>query len=193
MDGLDIQQRRLFAELLDVVVTLLSVLLALGKEFFGMLGVDDRELAEAGLLHDEVAEFGEIRFLAIEGQRALAFGLEARIVTEGGEVTAFDGFLLLLNRVDEAAFDVLLGAGAVADDQGRAVIGFGFLQGLDGFGGVGAKGDLGDIDVAISHRHEGQVLLRFLLTRGGELIDRAGLRGFGSLAAGVGINFGVED
>lgn len=75
MDGLDIQRRRLFAELLDVVIPLLSVLLALSKELFGMLGVDDRELAEAGLLHDEVAEFGEIRFLAVEGERALALCL----------------------------------------------------------------------------------------------------------------------
>lgn len=88
---------------------------------------------------------------------------------------------------------MLLGAGAIADDQGRAVVGFGFLQGLDGFGRVGPKGDLGDVDVAIGHGHEGEVLLRFLLAGGGELIDRAGLRGLRGLAAGVGIDFGVED
>jgi hypothetical protein len=47
--------------------------------------------------------------------------------------------------------------------------------------------------VAIAHRHEGQILLGFLLARSGELIDGTGLRGLRSLAAGVGIHFGIED
>jgi hypothetical protein len=47
--------------------------------------------------------------------------------------------------------------------------------------------------VLVGHRHEGEVLLRFLLARSGELIDGAGLRGLGSLAAGVGIDLGIED
>ena len=45
----------------------------------------------------------------------------------------------------------------------------------------------------VGHRHEGEVLLRFLLARSGELIDRAGLRGLRSLAAGIGVDLGIEN
>ena len=63
--------RGLFAELLDVAVALLGVLLALGEKLLGMLRIDDRKLGEAGLLHDEVAKLGEVGLRAIEGEWAL--------------------------------------------------------------------------------------------------------------------------
>jgi len=103
-----------------------------------VLGIDDREHGEAGLLHDEVAELGPIGLGAVDLQGVLAFLREARIVTEGAEVAAFHRFFLFLDGVDEAALDVLFGAGAVADDERGSVIGFGFLDRLDGRGGVGA-------------------------------------------------------
>ena len=65
----------LFVEFLDGFITSFGVLLALGEEFFGVLRIDDREHGEAGLLHDEVADLGEVRFLAIHLERILAFGL----------------------------------------------------------------------------------------------------------------------
>ena len=124
-------KRRLRAELLDVRPTLLGVGFALGEEFLGLLGVDDRKHGVTGLVHDEVAEFRVIRFdRAIDHERALALLFEARVVMEAVEVTAFDGRLLLLDGVDEATLDVLLGAGAVADDEGRAVVGFRFAAGF---------------------------------------------------------------
>ena len=45
----------------------------------------------------------------------------------------------------------------------------------------------------VGHRHEGEVLLGFFLTRGGELVDGTGLGGLGGLTTGVGVNLGVED
>ena len=79
-----------------------------------MFRIDDREHREAGLLHDEVAEFAEVRLWAIDGEPF--FDRLARVITEGREVAAFDRHLLFLDGIDEAAFDVLLGAWAVADD-----------------------------------------------------------------------------
>ena len=187
-------KRGLFAELLDRSPAILRVLLALGEELFGVLGIDDRELAEAGLLHDEVAELRVVRFhRSIDDEAGFALLDEARVVMEAIEVAAFDRLLFFLDRVDQAALDVLFGARAVADDEGRAVIGFGFLQGLDGFAGVGAESDLSNVDVLVGHRHEGEVLLGFFLTRGGELVDGTGLGGLGGLTTGVGVNLGVED
>ena len=88
---------------------------------------------------------------------------------------------------------MLLGAWAVADNKGWTVVALGFLEGLDGLHWVGAKGDLGDIDVSIGHGHESEVLLGFFLTGSGELVDGTGLGGLGSLTAGVGVNLSVED
>ena len=51
----------------------------------------------------------------------------------------------------------------------------------------------GDIDAAVAHGHEGQVLLAGRLAAGGELGDRAARRGLGRLAAGVGVDLGIED
>ena len=140
-----------------------------------MLGIDDRELGETGLVHDEVAEFGEVGLFAVDLQGALALGFEARIESPSGEVAAVDGHLLLFDGVHKAALDVLLGAGAVAEDERRSIVGFSLFKGFDRRGGIGAEGNLSDVNVAISHRHEGEVLLGFLLAGSGELVDGAGL------------------
>ena len=84
-------------------------------------------------------------------------------------------------------------AGAVADDEGRAVVGLGLVNGLEGLSRVGAHGDLRHVDVAVAHGDLGQGLLLGHLTGSGELSDLAQVRGLGGLAAGVGVDLGVED
>ena len=72
-------------------------------------------------------------------------------------------------------------------------IGLGFGERLDALVHVGAHGHRGDVDVAVAHGHLAEVLLGRLLAGGGELGHRAGRGGLGGLAAGVGIDLGVED
>ena len=84
-------------------------------------------------------------------------------------------------------------AGGVADDEGGAVIGLGLGDGLDGLGGVGAHGDLGHVHIAVGHGDLGQGLLLHFLTGSGELGHLADVGSLGSLAAGVGVDLGVED
>ena len=84
-------------------------------------------------------------------------------------------------------------AGAVADDEGRAVVGLGLVDGLEGLSRVGAHGNLCHVDVAVAHGNLGQRLLLGHLTGGGELSDLAQVRGLGGLTTGVGVNLGVED
>ena len=97
-DGLSAKQG-LFAELLNVSPTLLGVGFALVEKFLGVLRIDDRELRETGLVHNEIAEFGEIGLFAVDLQWALALSLEARIESPSGEVAAIDSHLLLFDRV----------------------------------------------------------------------------------------------
>ena len=84
-------------------------------------------------------------------------------------------------------------AGRIRHDDRRASVGFGFLERLEGLESVRAHGDRGDIDVAVAHAHEPEVLLGEMLAAGGEFRHgsaRGRLRG---LSAGVGVDFGVED
>ena len=81
---------------------------------------------------------------------------------------------------------------AVGDDQRRARIGFGLEEGLDRLGVLGAEGHAGDVHVAVAHGHQAQVLLGDGLAGGGELGGRAERRGLGRLAAGVGVDLGVQ-
>lgn len=171
-----ISKWRLGAEFLDHLPALLRVGFALIEKLFGLFGVDDRELRIASFMHDEVAEFGVIRILrSINDKRGLALFGKARVIMEAIEVTTFDRHLLFFDRVDQTAFDVLFSAGAIADDQGRSIIGFGFLEDFDRRSGVGAQSDAADVDVAIGHRHKRQVLLRFFLTGSGEFVDGTSL------------------
>ena len=71
-------------------------------------------------------------------------------------------------------------AGAVADDEGRAVVGLGLVDGLEGLGRVGAHGNLCHVDVAVAHGNLGRGLLLGHLTGSGELGD---LPGFEALEA----------
>ena len=74
----------------------------------------------------------------------------------------------------------------------RPVEGFRLQERLDGVHVAGAHGHARHVDAAVAHRHHGQVLLADRFAAGGELGDRAARRGFGCLAAGVRVDFGIE-
>ena len=75
----------------------------------------------------------------------------------------------------------------------RPVERLGFEERLDGVHVAGAHRDLGDVDAAVAHGDQGEVLLADRLAAGRELRDRAARSGLGGLAAGVRVDLGVED
>ena len=75
----------------------------------------------------------------------------------------------------------------------RRKLSFSFEEGLHGLGIVGADGDVTDIDITVGHGDVAQVLLRQILTLGSEFRNRGTRGGLGSLTAGVGVNFGIQD
>ena len=83
-------------------------------------------------------------------------------------------------------------AGGVGDDQRRARPGLGLQQGLDGLHVAGPDGHMGDVDVAVGHGQHAQVLLGGRLAAGGELGHRPPRGRLGRLAAGVGVDLGVQ-
>ena len=140
-----------------------------------MFWVDDRKLGESRLLHQEISEFGPIRFFAIDSETWLACRHIAWVITEAGEIATFNGLSFFLDGIDKAAFDMLFQAWAIADDKGWTIVRFCFFEGLDGFHWVCAESDLSDIDVSIRHRDQSKVLLGFFLTGSGEFVDGTGL------------------
>ena len=86
----------------------------------------------------------------------------------------------------------MVDAVAVGDDEGWAIIGFGLEEGLQGLLVVVAHGHARHIDIAVGHGDQAQVLLGQALALGGESGHRAARGGLGSLAAGVGIDLGVQ-
>ncbi|CAN4006266.1 Phage tail protein, partial [Dysosmobacter welbionis] len=84
-------------------------------------------------------------------------------------------------------------AGGVADNQGRAGIGLGLLNGLQGLGGVGTHGHLSHVDIAVTHGDLRQGLFLDLLAGRGELRHLADVGRLGGLAAGIGVHLGIKD
>jgi len=81
---------------------------------------------------------------------------------------------------------------AVSEDERRSFVFLRVAQGLDRLLRAAGKRDLGDVDIARRDRLQGQILARRALAGRGELgrgPDGGRLR---SLAAGVGIDFGVQ-
>ena len=76
--------------------------------------------------------------------------------------------------------------------QRGAVVGLRLAEGAQRLLGIGAHRDPGDVDVAVGDRLQGEVLLGHGLAGGGELGDRAERGRLGHLAAGVGVDLGVE-
>ena len=81
---------------------------------------------------------------------------------------------------------------AVGEHERGAVVGLGLAERAQCLLGIGAHRDPGDVDVAVGDRLQGEVLLGHGLAGGGELGDRAERRRLRHLAAGVGVDLGVE-
>ena len=165
-------------------------LLVLGEQILGALGEAAGQGAVTGLVQQEL-------LIAAGGSLGIQHELLARlgggVEAEQVPIAALNGLLHFLLAVDHAALDGVHLAGGVADDQGRAVVGLGLGNSLDGLVGIGAHSHLGHIDVAVAHSDLGEALLLDLLAGRGELGHLADVGGLGGLAAGVGIDLGVED
>ena len=81
---------------------------------------------------------------------------------------------------------------AVRDHERRAGVGLGLLDGLDGLEVLRAERDPRDVDVAVAHRHQAEVLLAGLLAGDGELGGGAERRRLRLLASRVRVDLGVE-
>ena len=130
-------------ELHQVGVALLGSLLVPGEQDLGPLGELAGQAGVAGLVQKDSSGppfFGKTPFAAGAGCAPLKFPL-----SNGGKqaeqvpVAAVHGLLHLLLAVHHAALDGVHLAGGVADDEGRAMIGLGLGNGLQGLGGVGAQ------------------------------------------------------
>ena len=92
-----------------------------------------------------------------------------------------------------ADFQPVVDTRRITDDQGWAVIGFCFFEGLHELVLVGAHSDLSDIDVAVLSFHHAQVFLTRLLTGSCELSHSCRRRSFRCLAARIGVDFCIKD
>jgi hypothetical protein len=113
-----------------------------------------------------------------------------RIVAEQRPVPALYRQFLLALVVEHV---VAVGdARAVGDDQRWTGIGLGLVEYAQGLHILGAVGDGRHIDMAVVAGEPGEILLRGGLAAGGELGHRTERRGLRGLAAGVGIDLGIE-
>ncbi len=123
-------------------------------------------------------------------QRILAFRSQSGIVTVERPVTGGDRFSVFVHAL--AHVDSMGNTVRVGDDQRRAVIGFRFDKGLDHLPRIG-KSDIGDVDVAVGHRHHAEIFLGHRLAAGSELRNCAGRCRLGGLTTGVGVNLGIKN
>ena len=181
-------------KLLQESVVLLEALLGTLEHSLGVLLADLLdELLEAVLaavLRERA--LGEADGVGLVGRVELKLLLgERRIVAPEREVDRVNGGLLVGGT--RLRQETLLDAVRVSDDERGTVVVLSLVEGLDRSGGIGTHRDVGDVDVLVLHLHETEVLLGLNLTGSGELGDRAGRRGLGSLTAGVGVDFGIHD
>ena len=108
-------------------------------------------------------------------------------------VTAFYGALHFFLRPAHAAAQAVVDAGRVSDDDGRAVIGFGFFDRLHELIRVGAERNLGDVNMTVRHEKAPQVFLVGAAACRGELRHCAYRSRLGRLPARVGIYFRVDE
>ena len=86
----------------------------------------------------------------------------------------------------------MLDARAVADDDGRAVVCLCLADGLKGLRRVCTHCNLCNIHIAVAHCHQAEILLLGLLAACEEFRNSAGRSRLGGLAAGVGVNLGIQ-
>ncbi len=165
-------------------------LLVLGEQLAGALGELAGQTAVASLVHEEVLVLALDRLLGVDDELLArsALGIEAVELP----IAALHGLLHLVLRAAHAPLDMLLQAGAVADDDGRAVVLLRLPEGLEGLGLVRAHGHLGHVHIAVAHGDLGEALLLHILAGSGELRHLAEVGSLGGLAAGVGVHLGVE-
>ena len=113
-----------------------------------------------------------------------------RIVPHQRPVPGVDRAILLVEAL--AHVDAVGDAVAVGDDQGRPVVRLSLAEGAERLLRVGAHRHAGHVDVAVGDRLQRQVLLGRGLAGRRELRHRAERRRLGRLAAGVGVDLGVE-
>ncbi len=145
---------------------------------------------EADFVEHEIAHAGA-RLLGIQDEGIFPFGSPQRVVAVERPVAGLNGQLLF--PLASAHIDPVVDAGRVGDEQRRARVAFSFYQGFQQLVLVGAHGHGGYVDIAVAHGHQAQVLLPGLFPGSGKLGD--GRRGgsLGSLPAGIGIYFGIQD
>ena len=173
-------------------VFLLGKFFGFGKEFFCDVREGSRQGGVTGFTHEVFAE-RLLRFFGVEDEGVLAFFLEQRIVAIEVPVTTVYGAFHFMLGIAHTAFDAVVDARCVSDDDGRAVVGFCFFDGFDELIRIGAESDLGNVDVSIGHEQAAQVFLIELAALCSELGDSTDWRSFRRLTAGIGVNFGVDE
>ena len=126
----------------------------------------------------------------VEAERILADRAHRRVVAEQRPVAAGDREVLLAHA--ELHVDAVGDAVAIGEDQRGPRIGLRLAERQQGLLRIGAHRHLRHVDVAIGDRLQGQILARGPLAGGGEFGDGAERRRLRGLAAGVGIDLGVE-
>ncbi len=169
--------------------TFLALFFALFEELFRNVGLRLLQRAVTRLAEDELL-IACGRILAVQSEGILAFLFEGRIVPVKLPITAVDRALFLFLAL--AHVDAVVDAGRVGDDQRRSVIFFRLDERVEELLFVAAHRHLCDVHITVAHRHHAEVLLFDPLAGGGELRNRTGRGRLGSLAARVGINFGIE-
>ena len=109
-------------------------------------------------------------------------------------VSAFYGACLFGLRASHAALNLeaVVDTRSVADDERRAFVGFGLAECLEALCLVGAHCNLCNVNVSVGGLHEAEVFLGNAFAACSELCDSTDRRSLRSLAAGVGVNLGVE-
>lgn len=108
-------------------VAVLSIFFGLFKECFCRIREGALQGRETCFAHEEVAEVGCWLF-GIEDEGALALFLQFRIIAPQMPVTGFDCPFFFELALTLADFQAVVDARCITDDQGRAVVGFGFFE-----------------------------------------------------------------
>ena len=152
----------------------------------GVAALDDPEpRLVAHVLGDE-----RFRGPVVEMHRRLSFGDAPRIEAVERPHARVDRQLLLGRAVRHVV--AVRDAMAVGDDERRPRVRLGFEKGLDGLAHFRAEGHPRHIDVAVHVGEQAEVLLLGRLAGRRELGHRAERRRLRLLAAGIGIDLGVE-
>ena len=107
-------------------------------------------------------------------------------------VAGFHSMFHFIHGFAHATLDTVVDAGGISDDQRRSGICFGFCNGFQCLLIVCTHGNLGHVNITVCHGDLSQVFLFHYFTCSGKLCHLSGLGSLGGLAAGIGINFGVE-